>query len=386
MAVTSSAQTFEYVIIGAGAMGSAAAYHLARDGRRVLLLEQFAVGHTRGSSHGESRIFRFAYPNADYAQLAMQCKPLWRQLEAESGERLLIETGGLDLADDPEGFNAVDEVARTLERLGAAYALLDAEQVRARFPMFSMSREGRAVYSPDAGILLADRCVRAFVRLAQAQGAVVHEHEAVRAIHPEDAHVWVETAQQRYRARAVIITAGAWVNALLAGLGFALPLRIEREQVAYFDARGSAEFRPERMPIWIHYRALIAYGFPDLGNGVKAGFHHAGHYLNSADENNGQPDAADLERLGNYIRMRFPALDPTPRNALTCLYTNAPDEDFIIDALPSVPNVIVASPCSGHGFKFAVGIGRALADLVQHGETSLHIRHTRRLAALLQQL
>ncbi|MDW8054420.1 MAG: N-methyl-L-tryptophan oxidase [Anaerolineae bacterium] len=377
--------SYEFIVIGAGAMGSATAYHLARDGRRVLLLEQFEIGHTRGSSHGESRIFRFAYPNRDYAQLAMQCKPLWRQLEAACGETLLIETGGVDIADDASGFEAVDEVARTLAGLGAAHTLLDAAQFRARFPMFSIGADGRAVYSPDAGVLLADRCVRAMVRVARAHGAAVHEREAVRAVHPEGDRVIVETVHDRYVARAAVITAGAWVNALLTPLGINLPLRIEKEQVAYFDACGSADFRPGRLPIWIHYRSAIAYGFPDLGSGVKAGFHHAGHYLDHADQNDGQPDAGDLTRLSDYVRARFPALDPTPRNALTCLYTNAPNDDFIIDALPSATNVFLASPCSGHGFKFAVGIGRALADLVQHGETSMHIQHTRRLAALLEQ-
>ncbi|MCS6773800.1 MAG: N-methyl-L-tryptophan oxidase [Anaerolineae bacterium] len=375
---------YEFIVIGAGAMGSATAYHLAKDKRRVLLLEQFEIGHARGSSHGESRIFRFAYPQPAYARLAMQSKPLWAALETDCDERLLLPTGGMDIADDPSGFDSVHTIAATLAELGAQYEVLDAARFSARFPQFKISPDGIAVYSPDAGVLLADRCVRAAVRVAQRLGAAVHECERVHRILPEGSRVLVETEHGRYRAKGAIVTAGAWVNTLLASLGLALPVTIEKEQVAYFDTRSAAAFKPPHWTIWIHYRAEIAYGFPDLGSGLKAGFHHAGHYLERADDNNGVPDQGDLDRLSQYVRERFPALDPIPRNGLTCLYTNAPDHDFIIDPLPGAPNVWLASPCSGHGFKFAVGIGRALADLAQHGETQMSVAHTRRLAALLE--
>jgi sarcosine oxidase len=158
-----------------------------------------------------------------------------------------------------------------------------------------------------------------------------------------------------------------------------LPLRIEKEQVAYFNAGGSAEYRPGRMPIFIHWRTESVYGFPDLGNGVKTGFHHAGTYIDHPDQHDFQPNASDLSRMSRYIGDNMPGLAPEPLAPVTCLYTNTPDEDFIIDALPSAPNVIIGSPCSGHGFKFAVGVGRALADLAVLGETDMSISHVRKL-------
>ncbi len=373
-------QQFDVIVIGAGAMGCAAAYHLAKDNQRVLLLEQFEIGHTRGSSHGESRIFRFAYPQPDYARLAMQTKPLWRALEDECGEPLLLDSGGVDIADDPSGFPQVREVIDTLTKLGARHEVLHAGQFAARFPQFRIGPEGYAVYSPDAGILRADQCVRAMARMAARHGAAIHERESAQRVHTDGDSVEVITSKGRFRARKAIVTAGAWVNQLLEASGYpTLPVRIEREQVAYFDTRGDARMARGQWLIWIHYRSQIVYGFPDLGSGVKAGFHHAGHYIAHPDDNAGPLNADDLRALGDYVRERFPSLDPTPRNGLSCLYTVTPDEDFIIDPLPSAPNVILASPCSGHGFKFAVGIGRALADLALHGETEMSIAHTRKL-------
>ncbi|MFN3704641.1 MAG: FAD-dependent oxidoreductase [Thermoflexales bacterium] len=276
----------------------------------------------------------------------------------------------------------MNQVVNTLSKLGARHEVLSAAQFGERFAQFRIGPDGYAVYSPDAGILLADQCVQAMAHMAVRYGSTIHESEVVSRVHSDGDSVEVITNRDRYRARKAIVTAGAWVNQLLAASGYPiLPVRIEREQVAYFNARGDRSLSFGQWPIWIHYRRQIAYGFPDLGNGVKVGFHHAGHYINHPDENCGVLDDGDLQALSTYIRERFPDVDPTPRNGLTCLYTVTPDEDFIIDALPHSPSIIVASPCSGHGFKFAVGIGRALADLALHGTTAMSIAHTRKLAA-----
>ena len=374
-------ENYDYIVIGAGAMGSAAAYHLARDKRRVLLLEQFELGHTRGSSHGESRIFRFAYPDKNYSRFAMQSKPLWEQLEADSGESLLLTTGGVDVADDPTGFDNVREVIATLESLNAKHDTLDRAQFATRFPQFALGPDGIAVYSPDAGILYATKCVLTAAHTAAKLGATVRDHEAVSAIHTSaDAGVDVITNKGRYHASKLIVTTGTWMNSLIKDIDLQLPLAVEKEQVVYFNTKSDPALLPGRWPIWLHYRTEHVYGFPDLGNGLKAGFHHAGNYIDSPDLNDGVAHAGDLQRLSDYIRSYFPSVDPAPMNPLVCLYANTPDHDFIIDIVPSRPNIFVGSPCSGHGFKFAIGVGKALADLAQHGETEMSISHVRKLS------
>lgn len=373
-------ENFDYIVIGAGAMGSAAAYHLAREKRSVLLLEQFELGHTHGSSHGESRIFRFAYPDKNYSRFAIQSKPLWNQLEADSGESLLLTTGGLDVADDPTGFADVREVAATLQSLNASYEMMDRARFAARFPQFELGPDGIGLYSPDAGILFATKCVLTAIHTARKLGAAVNEHERVTALHADAGNgVDVITDKAQYHAGKVIITAGTWVNRLIKDIDLQLPIAVEKEQVVYFNTRGNKSLQPGAWPIWLHYRTEHVYGFPDLGNGLKAGFHHAGNYIDSPDQNDGVPRAGDLQRMSNYMNRYIPGVDPTPRDPLVCLYANTPDHDFIIDIAPNLPNVIIGSPCSGHGFKFAIGVGKALADLAQYGETEMSIAHVRKL-------
>lgn len=367
---------FDVVVIGAGAMGSAAAYYLARAGQRVLLLEQFAFGHARGSSHGESRIFRFAYLEPDYARLAMQSLPLWRELEAEAGEVLLHSTGGLDLADDAAGHAEVQQIARNLSELGCQSELLDAGQLARRFPQWRLSATAMGVYSPDAGVLHAGRSVATLQARARAHGAVLRDEEPALHVEPEpktDAVV-VATARGRYRARRVVITAGAWAQGLLRPLGIELPLQVTQEQVVYFRPRARPEsFAPPHFPIWIH-RNLWAYGLPAIEKpAIKVAFHHSGPVVDPATC--GQAPRPEMtERLRAYLERHLPDAAGPPVEALTCLYTNTPDEDFIVDALPAFPSILLGSPCSGHGFKFAVGVGRALADLALAGRTEISIQ------------
>lgn len=366
-------ETYDAVIIGAGAMGSAAACFLARRHSRVLLLEQFDFGHARGSSHGESRIFRFAYQQPGYTRLAQAALPLWRDLERGTGGPLLITTGGIDFADDPRGAAALTGVAASLAACGAAFEELDGNGMSRRFPQFRLPREARAVFSPDSGVLLADRAVAVLRHSAARSGAILRDRTPVTAIARDGSAIHIRTSTGNVAAGQVIITAGAWVNELLAPLHCALPIRIEREQVVYFEQAAGGAFDAPGCPVWIHYRDQVAYGIPDLGNGVKAGFHHSGHFGPPGDA--GQPDAVDLRRIEEYARGYLAHVDPTPRRPLSCLYTTAHGDEFILGRLSGNESLIIASPCSGHGFKFAVAIGKALADLVIDGETDLPIGH-----------
>lgn len=370
--------TFDAIVIGAGVMGSAAAYHLAKQGRRTLLLEQFEIGHTRASSHGESRIFRFAYDNPEYAKLAMQCKPMWRELEREAGEALLLDSDQLDLTDEPAHHKDVQAVVNTLTHIGASFEQLDAAQLQQRYPQWHLGDAAIAVKSPDSGILRASRCVQSMVAQAALHGATVRECEAVTMIEDAGNEVQVTTSKGVYRGRKLVIAGGAWLNGLLAHICLTLPLKVTQEQVVYFKPIAHApSFERGVFPIFIHWRSHdVAYGFPIIGApGVKIGFHHD-HY--EIDPNGGRAPREEVtQRLLGYAQRYLPdaagdAFEPT-----ACIYTTTPDEDFVVDVAPAHPNILISSSCSGHGFKFGIGIGRALADLAMHGETDMNIGHIR---------
>jgi sarcosine oxidase len=367
---------FDTIILGAGAMGSAAAYHLARDGQRVLLLEQFGIAHDRGSTHGESRIFRYAYPDSAYTRLAMQAKPLWRELEADASEPLLREIGGLDIGESPAGQAEVLAVAATLHANSCRWERLDRPALARRFPQWRLDDDAIAVYSPDTGVLNPTRCVQVMVARAAAHGAMVHDHEAAVQIIPYDDGVEVISEKDRYRAAHLIITCGAWTNRVLGDLGLALPLRVSQEQVVYFRPRANADsFAPGRFPIWIHHREEETYGFPILGApGIKLGFHQDGLFID-VENYTQEARASVIERLRAYLERYLPDAAGEAFAPSTCLYTNTPDENFVVDTLPARPHIAIGGGFSGHGFKFAIAIGRALADLVERGETKMEIRH-----------
>jgi sarcosine oxidase len=372
------AERFEVIVIGAGMAGSAAAWQFSKDGRRVLLLEQFAVGHARGSSHGESRIFRFAYPQAEYAKFAMQSKPLWLELERDSGRKLLHSIGGLDFADDPECFGEVRQIAAALRANGATCEELEAREIRRRFPPWRIPDGTIGVFSPDGGWIEATNAVRAMVEQTAARGGVVRDGEPVCEIAPGE-EVIVRTERAAYSAPRLVIAAGAWVNPLLKFFSLSLPLKVTQEQPVYFaPVRNAESFRAGAFPIWIHYRKPhFTYGFPMLKTvGVKLAFHHDGPVIDAANVGRA-PNPEVSRRLRDYLQTYLPDAAGEVVEEMTCLYTTTPDHNFVIDLLPGFSNVAIAAPCSGHGFKFATGIGRALADLVQHGKTGLEIGHTR---------
>lgn len=367
-------EQFDAIIIGAGMAGSAAAWQLTRDGLRTLLLEQFPLGHSMGSSHGESRIFRFAYPQPHYAKFAMQAKPLWLALEKESGEKLLHSIGGLDFADDPNCFGEIDAVADALKANGADFEKLDAPDIRRRYPQWNIPDETSGVFSPDGGWVAASRAVRAMATRA----TELRDDEPVTNIVPGET-IFVETQKSRYATTRLVIAAGGWVNHLLKFLNLSLPVKVTQEQPVYFaPIRNGEAFAQTRFPIWIHYRRpFFTYGFPMIDTpGVKLAFHHDGPALNAQSPNRA-PNPAISQRLRDYLQQYLPDAAGETVEEVTCLYTTMPSHDFVLDLAPGFPNIAIASPCSGHGFKFATGIGRALADLVQHGKTGMEISANR---------
>jgi sarcosine oxidase len=356
--------TYDVAIAGLGAMGAAAAHELTRRRLRVLGFDRHVPPHSLGSSHGETRIIREAYfEHPAYVPLVRRAFERWRALELECGAPLLRETGGLMIG------RADSLLVRGAERSarmhGLPHELLTASEVRARFPALRPDDDMVAVCEPRAGILFPEACIRAFLASARGGGADLRGGEAVRQWVAGGEGVSVATGRGEYRARWLILSAGAWLNSLLPESE--LPLNIERQVLHWFEPGSMADaFAPERCPIhlWQLEDDRFFYGFPDLGTGVKAGFHHAGE-TTTADGVRRDIAPAEIDAVRAVLRRHLPGADGPLRKSLVCLYTNTPDGHFLIDAHPQHRNVLIASACSGHGFKFAPAIGEILADLVQ---------------------
>jgi sarcosine oxidase len=336
----------EVVVVGAGVMGAATARALSRSGREVLLLEQFELGHDRGSSHGASRVFRLSYGDPTYVRMAQDALPLWRELEEEAGRPLLVTTGGFDI-----GPGAVANAA-ALEACGAGFERLNGRAATERFPVLSLPPEAPALYQPDAGMVHADAAIRSLLALAAAHGTEVRERTRVTALAAGGDGVAVATESGTVRAEAVVVTAGAWARPLMATAGIDLPVVPTRETVAYF---AMDEAWP---PVLVQWEAAPYYALPDPGRGIKAAQHHAGPGTDPDRE--GEVSEEAVARLSAWVKERFPTADPEPVGAETCLYTNTDDERFILERRG---RVVVGSACSGHGFKFAPLIGKRLAAL-----------------------
>ncbi|MCA9877459.1 MAG: N-methyl-L-tryptophan oxidase [Thermomicrobiales bacterium] len=360
----------DVIIVGGGAMGAGAAWRLARAGFRVQLFEQFGVGHELGSSHGPSRMIRLAYEKPEYVELGRAAYQFWRDLEAESGESLLRVTGGLDIG-TPDAYH-LPEVEETFTALGMPFEKLDRAQLEARFPELNLPEGTIGIYSPDYGILSAGTCVVTMIQQAERAGAEIHANERVLEVRPDAEGVTVRTDTGEYRARSVILTAGSWTNPLLASLGVELPLTVLQEQLAFFAVADPAAHEPGTMPLIIHrYPGTTTIGsyFPIHDHtGIKMMIDRVGPEVDPASEERGI-DPARLEELRAYATSMIRGCTGEVLETTSCRYTMTPDEDFIIDLHPAHANVVIASCCSGHAFKFAPVVGQILADLALTGET-----------------
>jgi sarcosine oxidase len=342
-------ESVEVIVVGAGVAGLSTAWRLAASGHEVVLLERFALGHDRGSSHGATRIFRFAYDDPTYVSLAQAALPLWRELESASGQELLRITGGLDIG--PRG--ELERIASALSSRGAQHEWLDAGETGKRFPWLAVTEE-EALFSPDTGVIAAARTLEALATAARQGGADVRERQAVSRLELHGAGISVFTPDHELRARRCVVAAGAWGPALLAPLGVRIPARVTREQVLYFRS-------PEPVVPFIDRTEPARYVVPAFAGaaGVKVAEHFAGEET-SADGRSFEMDPESAARVAAYVADRLPGFDPEPVAFETCLYTTTPDEGFVLDVAGPV---VVASPCSGHGFKFGPIVGETLAHL-----------------------
>jgi len=360
---------YDTIVVGLGGMGSAAAFHVARRGKRVVGLEQFTLAHDRGSSHGRSRVTRQAYfENPAYVPLLGRANELWTELQRDSGKRLMEITGGLMLG-PPDG-GVVKGTLASARTHGLPHEVLEAAEVRRRFPAFSVGDDKIGVLDKVAGVLFPEDCIRAHAAAATQAGAELRWQEPVVSWNATDDTVEVTTAQGTYVAGNLVLCAGPWMGELLAGLR--VPLAVERNVLYWFrPTTDVALFAPDRFPVFlIEYEpGKLFYGFPALADdGIKVARHHTGVWCSPTDIRR-EVDQDEIREARGILERNLPTVNGDLLSATTCMYTNTPDGHFIIDRDPRHPNVILASPCSGHGFKFASVIGEVLADLACDGRT-----------------
>lgn len=363
-----NSHTFDAIVIGVGGMGSAASCELARRGRRVLALEQFALGHDLGSSHGQTRIIRKAYyEHPDYVPLVCRAFERWYDLEQQQGVHLLSECPCLSIGRTDSAMIAGVRASAAQHHLPVE--TLPAAEMRRRFPAFRFGEDYLGVLEKSAGFLYVDDCVQAHAREAVRLGATIRDNEPVVSWQANEREATVQTMADRYTAARLIVTAGPWAGQMLARQGAFL--RVMRQVVQWFGARDDRLFRRDVFPLYIadtpqgHF-----YGFPVLNaNGAKVAQHYGAPELNSPAEIERSIQPQDEETIRDFLREYLPALDGLCRRASVCIYTLTPDRHFVIDQHPNHANVALAAGFSGHGFKFAPVVGEILADLADNGRT-----------------
>lgn len=373
---------YDVIVLGLGAMGSAAAYHLASRGQRVLGFDKFGVAHNMGSSHGDSRIIRQAYhEDPNYVPLLRRAYELWERLERDAGVSVLRKTGGLMIG--PAGSSVVEGAIQSALQHGLAHEVLNAKELRARFPVLRPRANETAMYEAVAGYLRPEWAIEAHLRLAEKCGAELHFHEPVEEwiAKASGDGVRVKTAKGSYEASRLIVAPGAWASKVLAEMH--LSFTVQRRVMCWFQPVAEvASFESDRFPIylWDVDGQNVFYGFPSIGpgdaakgtglkvNGVKAAMHSGGENC-TAENVNREITESDVAEVRNYLRQFIPALDGELLAAATCLYTLTPDEHFVVATHPAHPQVTVAAGFSGHGFKFCSVMGEVLADLATKGCT-----------------
>jgi len=364
-------RAFEYIVVGCGGIGSAAAYWLSREaGEEVLGLEQFALGHDRGGSEDHSRIIRLSYHAPEYTALTPHTYEAWAEVEEESGERLVFKSGGLDLEPVEDEPRYVNQYADAMRDAGIDFEELSAREVMERFPQFHLGDDVRGVYQADAGLVDAGRANAIHVSLARSGGATILESTQVRGVRPAGDGVEVVTDGGTFSGRRLVVAAGAWTNRVLRHVGVELPITCTQEQVTYFRAPRLEEFSLERFPIWIWHGGLenTFYGLPVYGApGTKAGQDVGGDVVN-VDTRTFEPNPRIVAKLHGFLGRHIPGSLGPELYTKTCLYDMPPDREFVLGLLPEHPQISVFNG-AGHGFKFASLVGKILSELAIHGKT-----------------
>lgn len=355
--------SFDVIVAGVGAMGAQTCWHLASRGQRVLGLDRYDIPNSMGSSHGVHRIIRLAYfEHPLYVPILRRAYELWRQTEQLFSEQLLFVTGSLDIG--PSGSPVIEGSLASCKLHSLAHELLDAADVNARYPGYRLPGGYAAVYQADGGFVASERAVIAAATLAMNAGATLRAHEAIVGFDRlTGGGVKVKTTKGTYEAGRLVLSTGAWIGEHVAALkSAAVP---ERQALGWFRPKNPEHFRLGSFPVSNlksedgHFYQFPVWGVP----GFKIGRYHHLREQGAADELSREPNAADEDALRSGLKRFFPEADGDLLAMRTCMFTNTPDEHFVIDTMPGFDEVVVASPCSGHGFKFSSAIGEILADL-----------------------
>lgn len=365
---------YDVIVVGAGSMGMAAGYFLAKSGRKTLLIDSFHPPHNNGSHHGETRIIRHAYGEGEkYVPLALKAQELWEDLEKISGKQLFLKTGVLNAGVETSEF--IQNIISSSEKYSLPLEVLDAGRVKERWPGIELPKDYVGCFEPTSGVLKSELCIEAYCELAQSHGATLRTNSPVKELDVHDHKVTVTTLEQTFTADALVVSAGAWAGALLSQLGLNLPLKPVRKTFAWFSADENL-FNDQAFPAFAFDTAKgTYYGFPSIeGAGLKVGRNDGKEEIIDPDE----PKVAFGERkedttdLNQFLQQFMPSINQL-KYGKTCMYTLTPDEDFIIDLHPEHSNVAIAAGFSGHGFKFSSVVGQILSDLIQSGRTELNI-------------
>jgi len=360
-------ERFDDVVIGLGALGSAAAHQLARRGRRVLGLERFELGHARGASHDTSRILRHSYHTPGYVRLTEEAYDDWARLEEWSGETLVSVVGGLDLFPPAPAIPTTD-YTESLTAVGIDFSVLDDAEIVARWPQFALPAGTVGLFQERGAIVPAGRGTAVMQRLAARAGADLRDRTPVVSVEDRGTPgIEVVTADDRFVAERVVVCADAWTNDVLAGLGVRLPLETTLEQVTYFAPDRPADFAPDRLPLWIWMDDPCYYGFPAYGEATIKAAQDCGGPVVDPDRRTSDEDTTMRDRLADHVRRILPG-SGRPVRSLRCQYTLTPDRDFVLAPVPGHEAVVVGLGAA-HGFKFAPTFGRLLADLAETGST-----------------
>ena len=378
----SGRRSADVIVIGLGAMGSAALYQLARRGVAVTGIDRFAPPHNRGSSHGESRITRQAIGEGEeYVPFALRSHEIWRELEADTGRSLFSPIGGLIIGrrTDSGIHGHADFVGRTIaaaQRFDIEHEVLTPGEVTTRFPQFRLAGDETCYYEPGAGFLRPELCIATQLDRARALGAIIRTGESVTRLTADADSVTVVTSTGTHTAERVVVTAGAWAPQLLGGV-YAKVLRVYSQTLFWFAPDDDEAFTPGGFPIFIWRHGAGEddhfYGFPVIDEGVKLATEQFTHTV-EPDGDRPAPPAGDAQRMHDaQVRGRLLGVSSRCVRAATCFYTVAPGFGFVIDRHPEWERVLVASPCSGHGFKHSAAIGEALAERVTDGASRLDL-------------
>ncbi|MQF82157.1 MAG: N-methyl-L-tryptophan oxidase [SAR202 cluster bacterium] len=368
----SLSQEFDCIVIGVGGMGSSTLYNLAKRGRRVLGLEQFDIPHAEGSSHGVNRIIRLAYyEHPSYVPLLRRAYELWSEIESVTGEQLLYKTGSIDTA--PSGHEVFEGSLESCLLHDIPHRVLNHAQINEEFPGYQLPPGHMGLLQGDGGFVLSERSIVAYANAAMSTGAEIHAREVVSGWEPDQGGVRVFTDRGEYTAERLVITAGAWTSGMVPILDdLAVP---ERQVLAWLQPIDGSLYTPEVFPVFnAYFDEGRYYGFPVHGiPGFKVGRYHHLEEVIDPDFAIKTVDSEDEAVLRSAVERYFPKANGTTMTLKTCMFTNTPDEHFIVDLLPANSQVVVAAGFSGHGFKFASVIGEILADLAINGETEHNI-------------